>query len=135
MCKQIYSSISSHEHFFLIDFILYLCRSGWFRISMEIHFVTHCHVVTFIKQTSSLSRHRYTSFKQNKEASISEIHDFVKKLPTLTLDYTSLDQHVNIAEHIKEITEQRDFRGQWQIERLLFIGHLFLIIMNIFLYL
>jgi hypothetical protein len=44
------SYIPSHEYFFLIDSILYLCRSGWFRrISMEIDFVTHCHVVFFIK--------------------------------------------------------------------------------------
>jgi hypothetical protein len=34
---------------YLIDFILYPYRSGWFRISMEIEFVTHCHVVIFIK--------------------------------------------------------------------------------------
>jgi hypothetical protein len=41
--------IPSYEYFFLIDFILYLCHSGWFRISMEIDFVTHYHVVIFIK--------------------------------------------------------------------------------------
>jgi hypothetical protein len=29
-------SVPSHEYFFLIDSILYLCRSGWFRISMGI---------------------------------------------------------------------------------------------------
>jgi hypothetical protein len=33
--------IPSHEYFFLIDSILYLYRSGWFVISMEIDFVTH----------------------------------------------------------------------------------------------
>jgi hypothetical protein len=33
--------IPSHEYFFLFDFILYLCLPGWFRISMEIDFVTH----------------------------------------------------------------------------------------------
>jgi hypothetical protein len=33
--------VPSHEYFFLIDFILYICRYGWFRISMEIDFVTH----------------------------------------------------------------------------------------------
>ena len=41
--------IPSHEYFILIDFIVYLCHSGWFRISMEIDFVTHCHVISFIK--------------------------------------------------------------------------------------
>jgi hypothetical protein len=33
--------IPSHEYFLLIDHILYLCRSGWFRISMEIDFIIH----------------------------------------------------------------------------------------------
>jgi hypothetical protein len=28
-------------YFFLIDFIFYFCRSGWFHISMEIYFVIH----------------------------------------------------------------------------------------------
>jgi hypothetical protein len=39
--------ISCHEYIFLIDFILYLCCSGWFHISMEIDFVTHCHLMIF----------------------------------------------------------------------------------------
>jgi hypothetical protein len=39
--------IPSHEYFSRIHSILNLCRSGLFRISMEI--VTHCHVVIFIK--------------------------------------------------------------------------------------
>jgi hypothetical protein len=33
--------IPSHEYNFLIDFILYLCLSGWFCISKEIDIVTH----------------------------------------------------------------------------------------------
>jgi hypothetical protein len=40
--------ILSHEYIFLIEFILYLCCSGWFHISIEVDFVTHCHVVIFI---------------------------------------------------------------------------------------
>jgi hypothetical protein len=38
------------NYFFLIDTILYLCRSGWFHISMEIDFITHCHVVILISK-------------------------------------------------------------------------------------
>jgi hypothetical protein len=41
--------IPSHEYIFLIDLILYSCRSHWFRISMEIDSLTHCHVTIFIK--------------------------------------------------------------------------------------
>jgi hypothetical protein len=35
-----FSPVVLGEYFFLIDSILYLCRSGWFCISMEIDFVT-----------------------------------------------------------------------------------------------
>jgi hypothetical protein len=36
-----FMNVPSHESFFLIDSILYLCRSGWLRISMEKDVVTH----------------------------------------------------------------------------------------------
>jgi hypothetical protein len=57
--------IPSHKFFFLIDSILYLCRTGWFRISMEIDFVTHCHVVIFINLTSSSSSSSRVSLLNN----------------------------------------------------------------------
>ena len=41
--------------------------------------------------------------QENKEASISEIHEFVKKIPSLTLAHKILDQHINIAEKIKQV--------------------------------
>ena len=41
--------------------------------------------------------------KDNKEASISEIHEFVKKIPALTQAHKVLDQHINIAEQIKQV--------------------------------
>ena len=50
--------------------------------------------------------HRYTTFRDNKEASITEIHDFVKKIPKLTMEYKSLNQHINIAEMLKQRTNR-----------------------------
>jgi hypothetical protein len=47
--------ISRHVSIFLIDFILYLCRSSWFR--MEIDFVTHCHVVIFSSKPHHYHHH------------------------------------------------------------------------------
>ncbi len=49
---------------------------------------------------------RYTTFRDNKDASITEIHDFVKKIPKLTLEYKSLNQHINIAEMLKQRTDR-----------------------------
>ena len=71
-------------------------------------------------------RQRYAAFRENKDASISEIHDFVKKIPHLTKEYKSLNQHINIAELVKQITDSREFRERWQGERGLLEGEGFL---------
>jgi vacuolar protein sorting-associated protein 33A len=70
-------------------------------------------------------KQRYAAFRDNKDASISEIHDFVKKLPALTKEYKSLYQHINIAELIKKTTDSPIFREQWQGERGMLEGELF----------
>lgn len=67
-------------------------------------------------------RERYTTFKENKDASITEIHDFVKKIPKLTLEYKSLNQHINIAEMLKQRTDSRAFLSQWQDEHAILEG-------------
>jgi biopolymer transport protein ExbD len=71
-------------------------------------------------------RQRYAAFRENKDASISEIHDFVKKIPQLTKEYKSLNQHINIAELVKQLTDSREFRERWQGERGLLEGEGFL---------
>lgn len=55
--------------------------------------------------------------RTNKDASIAEIHDFVKKLPALTKEYKTLSQFINIAEVIKRTTDSTAFRDHWQCER------------------
>lgn len=59
----------------------------------------------------------YSSFRENKDASIVELHDFVKKIPQLTKEYKSLNMHINVAELIKRTTDSRQFRELWQNER------------------
>ena len=79
---------------------------------------------------------RYSDFRDNKDASISEIHGFVKKIPELTKDYKSLNQHINIAALLKKTTDNHQFRANWQTERgilegqfLLFIQFLLLLLL------
>eukprot|EP01039_Chlorochromonas_danica_P000911 gene911-993_t len=62
-------------------------------------------------------RERYAAFKENKDASLAEIHAFVKKIPKLTKDFKSLNQHIHIAELLKNHTSTREFRRLWQDER------------------
>ena len=75
------------------------------------------HLGTFLQERAVEIKQRYSSFRENKDASISEIHDFVKRMPALTKEYKSLNQHIHIAELLKTTTDSRDFREQWQGER------------------
>jgi hypothetical protein len=59
----------------------------------------------------------YSSFREKKDASIVEIHDFVKKIPNLTREYKMLTQHINIAQIVRQVTDGKDFRELWQTER------------------
>ena len=72
---------------------------------------------SFMQEKAVHIRERYSAFKNNKDASLTEIHDFVKKIPKLTRDFKSLNQHIHIAELIKKRTDSREFREQWQGER------------------
>jgi hypothetical protein len=67
-------------------------------------------------------RERYAAFKGNKDASLAEIHDFVKKIPKLTKDFKSLNQHIHIAEVLKRHTDSTEFRDYWQHERAILEG-------------
>lgn len=80
----------------------------------------------FLQEKAITIKERYTSFRSNKDASIPEIHDFVKKIPQLTKDYRSLNRHINIASIIKEVTDGKEFRDQWQGERGMLEGETFL---------
>jgi len=65
---------------------------------------------------------RYADFRGNKDASIAEIHDFVKQMPQLTTRYQSLNMHIGLAHTLKQQTEARMFRERWQLERGLLEG-------------
>ena len=80
----------------------------------------------FLQEKAVDIRRRYTTFKQNKDASLVEIHDFVKKIPQLTREFKALNQHINIASLLKQRTDSRDFRDQWQGERCMLEGEGFL---------
>lgn len=80
----------------------------------------------FLQERAIRIRKSYAKFRDNKDASISEIHDFVKKIPSLTKEYKALNQHINIAELLKQTTDSRGFREQWQGERGMLEGEAYL---------
>jgi hypothetical protein len=77
---------------------------------------------SYMQEKAIHIRERYAAFKGNRDASLAEIHEFVKKIPKLTKDFKSLNQHIHIAEKLKQRTDGRDFRDQWQMERGLLEG-------------
>jgi len=79
----------------------------------------------YLQDQAIKSKQRYATFRDNKDASISEIHDFVKNLPALTKDYKCLHQHINLAEFLKKTTDGSAFRDQWQGERGMLEGELY----------
>ena len=71
----------------------------------------------YLQEKAIRVKESYSAFRENKDASIVELHDFVKKIPQLTKDYKSLNMHINIAELVKRTTDSREFRELWQAER------------------
>ena len=81
---------------------------------------------SYMQEKAIHIREKYAAFKSNKDASLAEIHDFVKKIPKLTIDFKSLNQHIHIAEHLKRQTDSREFREKWQAERAMLEGEVYL---------
>ena len=71
----------------------------------------------FLKEKAIKIKDSYTNFRGNKDASISEIHKFVKQIPNLAKEYQSVNHHIHIAELLKRLSDTRDFRELWQTER------------------
>jgi hypothetical protein len=80
----------------------------------------------YLQDRAMLIKTTYSKFRENKDASIVEIHDFVKKIPALTREYKLLTQHINIAQTIRQTTDSKMFRDQWQTERGILEGEAFL---------
>ena len=72
---------------------------------------------SFLQDAAKSIQESYATFRENKDASINEIHKFVKQIPGLNQNYKSLNQHINFAELIKKTTDSVVFRSQWQAER------------------
>lgn len=72
---------------------------------------------TYLQEKAIGMKGSYNSFRENRDASISEIHGFVKQIPQLAKEYKALTQHINIAQHLKSTTDSQAFRAKWQAER------------------
>ncbi|KAF4136275.1 Sec1 family [Phytophthora infestans] len=75
-----------------------------------------------LQQQAREIRERYDEFRKNRDASISEIREFVKRIPGLKQNYQSLQQHINLAEMIKKITDSKRFRDLKDAENLVLTG-------------
>jgi len=71
----------------------------------------------FLGAKAKAIRGQYDAFRQNKDASITDIHAFVKQIPGLKEKYNSLNTHINLTEEIKRTTDGTAFRERWKTER------------------
>jgi hypothetical protein len=77
----------------------------------------------YLKEKSIAIKESYSSFRDNKDQSIADIHTFMyKKMPEIKQNYKSLHQHINIAAVVKNHSDSSDFRSIWQLERGLLEG-------------
>jgi len=81
---------------------------------------------SYLQDKAIRIKEKYSTFRENKDASISEIHGFVKQIPHLKKEFECLQQHINIAEMLKKTTDSREFREQWQGERGMLEGEMYL---------
>lgn len=75
-----------------------------------------------LQQQAHEIRERYDEFRKNRDASISEIREFVKRIPGLKQNYQSLMQHINLAELIKKTTDNKAFRDLKIAEHAMLMG-------------
>jgi hypothetical protein len=75
-----------------------------------------------LQQQARDIRERYDEFRKNRDASISEIREFVKRIPGLKQNYQSLQQHINLAELIKKTTDLKSFRDLKVAEYAMLVG-------------
>lgn len=75
-----------------------------------------------LQQQAHDIRARYDEFRKNRDASISEIREFVKRIPGLKQNYQSLMQHINLAELVKKTTDHKAFRDLKVAEHAMLMG-------------
>jgi len=76
------------------------------------------HLAGYFQKKASDMRNVYADFKENKDASIPDVHNFVKThMPDLTEGTKALTTHIGIVEKLKETTDSPAFQEQWQIEQ------------------
>ncbi|KAJ0399210.1 hypothetical protein P43SY_001876 [Pythium insidiosum] len=75
-----------------------------------------------LQQQARDIRERYDEFRKNRDASISEIREFVKRIPGLKQNYQSLQQHINLAELVKKTTDSKSFRDLKVQEHAMLMG-------------
>ncbi|DAZ92553.1 TPA: hypothetical protein N0F65_012783 [Lagenidium giganteum] len=76
----------------------------------------------YLQQQARDIRERYDEFRKNRDASISEIREFVKRIPGLKQNYQYLQQHINLAELIKKTTDHKSFRDLKVAEHAMLMG-------------
>ena len=80
----------------------------------------------FLNEKAIKIKESHNNFRGNKDASISEMHKFVKQIPHLKEEFKSLNHHIHIAELVKRECDTRAFIELWKMERGMLEGEVYL---------
>lgn len=79
----------------------------------------HIHTISAALNAHAVTvKERYNEFQRiSVTATAAEVSEFVKTVPQWKASQQSIEQHINLLEHVETTTSSRAFRDLWQLER------------------
>ncbi|GMF43066.1 unnamed protein product [Phytophthora fragariaefolia] len=79
----------------------------------------HIHTIPAALNIQAVAvKQRFNEFQRvSASASAAEVNEFVKKVPQMKESQQSIEQHVNLLEHLEATTSGKPFRDLWRLER------------------
>ncbi|GMF13753.1 unnamed protein product [Phytophthora lilii] len=79
----------------------------------------HIHSITAALNVQAVAvKQRFTEFQRvSAKATAAEVNEFVKTVPQMKALQQSIEQHINLLEHLEATTSGKPFRDLWHLER------------------
>ncbi|KAG7388875.1 Vacuolar protein-sorting-associated protein 33 [Phytophthora pseudosyringae] len=79
----------------------------------------HIHTIPAALNAQAVAvQQRFTEFQRvSATATAAEVNEFVKTVPAMKASQQSIEQHINLLEHLETTTSAKPFRELWHLER------------------
>ncbi|KAJ8544615.1 hypothetical protein ON010_g11653 [Phytophthora cinnamomi] len=79
----------------------------------------HIHTIPAALNVQAVTvKKRFNEFQRvSGSASAAEVNEFVKTVPQMKASQQSIEQHINLLEHLESTTSGKPFRDLWHLER------------------